>query len=536
MQRPGWSAPILYLLIALALAGPAAGQGADLKADTVDARTFVPPTAEAAKRSGVRQARFEITFENVPGEAQAAIRFAAGLWEAHLDSSVPITVRVAFERLSNGTLGSTSPNLVSFDDPADTDGLLDANVWYPTALAEAVLGRNVNGDRVEITTSLSSAVPWYFGTDGQTPAGSYDLVTVALHELGHGLGFTSSFRVDQSGSDGASCPGAPAGWGCWGFDFGLSNVDPPGYFFVFDPFVEDEREIPLLDAATFANPSAALGEALQSDRLRFDAPTTRRVNGEIPIDLYAPSNFETGSSISHLDENAFPAGDPNSLMTPNLARAEAVFSPGPILCALFQDLGWPLGSACTALLPSALVTLEAAADGDDVVLTLQTPDAAVLRSVDIQQSLDDAPFRTLVALSGDNLPRRGETLTLRLEDLAPGDYAFRLRQVDGWGAVSFSPEIEVTIDLSTPYFLSETFPNPFAVRAYWDLLVETGQTVTAVVYDVAGRPAAPVYDGFAAPGERLRLSFDANDLAPGLYLLRVHGETFTATRTGVLAR
>ena len=55
------------------------------------------------------------------------------------------------------------------------------------------LGRR--GDRR--LTSTASFTDWYKGTDGNVPNSEWDLETVVLHELGHGLGFYSSFSVQS---------------------------------------------------------------------------------------------------------------------------------------------------------------------------------------------------------------------------------------------------------------------------------------------------------------------------------------------------
>ena len=44
--------------------------------------------------------------------------------------------------------------------------------------------------------AVNSSINWYLGTDGQTPVQKYDLVTVAIHEICHGLGFFDSFNTD----------------------------------------------------------------------------------------------------------------------------------------------------------------------------------------------------------------------------------------------------------------------------------------------------------------------------------------------------
>ena len=56
----------------------------------------------------------------------------------------------------------------------------------------------------------------------------------------------------------------------------------------------------------------------------------------------APANYAGGSSISHWDETAFPAGDPNSLMSPQFGQAEAIQNIGDITRGLFKDIGWRL--------------------------------------------------------------------------------------------------------------------------------------------------------------------------------------------------
>lgn len=52
-----------------------------------------------------------------------------------------------------------------------------------------------------VLTITHIAMPGYFGTDGNTPANQYDFVTVFMHELTHGLGFTSSLGPVPSGTN-----------------------------------------------------------------------------------------------------------------------------------------------------------------------------------------------------------------------------------------------------------------------------------------------------------------------------------------------
>ena len=64
---------------------------------------------------------------------------------------------------------------------------------------EKLMGKEMNGPKdADIICSINSSADWYFGTNGNTPNSKYDLVTVALHEITHGLGFAGFFD-DEDG-------------------------------------------------------------------------------------------------------------------------------------------------------------------------------------------------------------------------------------------------------------------------------------------------------------------------------------------------
>ena len=83
-----------------------------------------------------------------------------------------------------------------------------------------------------------------------------------------------------------------------------------------------------------------LGVAFVSDNLFFDGERAYWSNGLSRPKLYAPVVFEDGRSISHLDPQAYPYGTENSLMVPDRYFAESVHTPGPVLLAMLEDIGW----------------------------------------------------------------------------------------------------------------------------------------------------------------------------------------------------
>jgi hypothetical protein len=131
-------------------------------------------------------------------QALAAFERAAYIWKTALDSPVPIHVSARFAPLactaSTGTLGMATPRTFTRNGPGEKPG-----VWYPIALANRLAGVDLAPGDPDIDATFNGAAgtpgclsttAWYFGLDGAAGAGA-DLVSVVLHELGHGLGMTT---------------------------------------------------------------------------------------------------------------------------------------------------------------------------------------------------------------------------------------------------------------------------------------------------------------------------------------------------------
>jgi hypothetical protein len=218
MQSSRRTALVGLALLALALmsrtAAPAAAQTAD-QVETLPGRTAVvlagdrdvparvarrDPGPDRAAASG---ASFTVTYNGFPAEARAAFQAAVDVWAARLSSPVPVVVVANWTPLGGNVLGSAGPDQFY----RGFSGAPNATTWYPSAVANRLAGRDLGSGRPDIVANFNSTYSnWYYGTDGNTPAGRFDLMSVVLHELGHGLGFVSSFYI--SGSTGVYGQGA----------------------------------------------------------------------------------------------------------------------------------------------------------------------------------------------------------------------------------------------------------------------------------------------------------------------------------------
>lgn len=275
-----------------------------------DAFTFVPPPADYVF-GGPRETIISLSFTNTPPEAVAAITYAADLIASQITTSVPILVDVEWDNFDSNFLAFAGfyTAQINFANAPLPD------TFYPIALANKFAEEDLAPSIGDIFCSFNGNFNWYFGTDGNAPSGTYDLVTVAMHELLHGLGFSSSVNV-QSGE------------GTYGF---------AGNLFIYDVFAEDGAGIAL---TALTSGSAEVAEWATSNNLFWNGENgVEGQLGETP-QLYAPAEYQQGSSISHLNEASYPAGQADALMTPFINQAEAIHGLGPITLGMLCDMGW----------------------------------------------------------------------------------------------------------------------------------------------------------------------------------------------------
>ncbi|MGB3800718.1 MAG: hypothetical protein WA952_12960, partial [Lewinella sp.] len=158
--------------------------------DTI-VEAVVPAPANVIDGSAEMRTRFDVFFtDSVPPEAEASIRFAADVWGSYLQSDVPVRVEVDWrDQGDDRILASAGPSTIY----RAFRGAVDPDVWYPVALAEAIVGEDLNDTtEADINVVVNSRANWNYGTTGSVPRFEIDLASVVLHELGHGLGFLSS--------------------------------------------------------------------------------------------------------------------------------------------------------------------------------------------------------------------------------------------------------------------------------------------------------------------------------------------------------
>ena len=290
-----------------------------------------------------KKSNFVPIYNNVPDVAKAAIQRAIDIWSENFVSKVPVNVNVAWTKAPNSTIlaSASAKNIFS-----NFNGAPDKTLYYPSALANALAGVDLDIGEPELEINVTTGDFWYYGLDGKCPSNKYDLVSVILHEMAHGLGFMSGTYYDPATRVGRF-------------------LQPTA----FDAYVQLPDGRRLVD---LPSPSLEIGAALTSTLLWSGANALKANNGVKPL-LFTPSVYEQGSSTSHLDEKTFSNTFENSVMTPNLSAGEVFHLPGTLLLAIFEDLRMKPPAGIATGLPGSVQNVRAVIGDKSAIIKFDPP-------------------------------------------------------------------------------------------------------------------------------------------------------------------
>jgi hypothetical protein len=211
----------------------------DISENTDENKDSLLGMKEGEAIAGQAESGLEFSFNStneIPEEATAGLEEAAANWSSLISDEAQIDIDIAFETPTDGLANASSNTVeVSYEEyvqaltndaTSNDDAIALANlpegnsidlltnnteenqgsdepyldnngsennstISLTTANAKA-LGLDVEDDVADVTITFDSSVNWDFDRSDGIDPGAVDFVGVATHEIGHGLGFTST--------------------------------------------------------------------------------------------------------------------------------------------------------------------------------------------------------------------------------------------------------------------------------------------------------------------------------------------------------
>jgi len=291
---------------------------------------------------GEIKSEWKVISSDLPREAQVAISHAVEIWSRNYSSVVPITLEVNWsDKLKPDILGSARPG----EHFTKFTGAPDPDLWYPSTLANSLAKRDLNPRKSEIFLNINSKQNWHFDVGTSPSLSQYDLVSVILHEIAHGIGFLSNAEYETT--------------------FGTGYIFQPT---VFDSLVQipDGRTF-----AEFCSRSTELGKAMLGP-LSWAGTNGTQANENIKISLFSPSTYESGSSIAHIEPSSLASPSENSLLNPSLRSGEVSRKIGNVILGMIEDMRSKRPSRSYLKPPSKPLNLRAIVGDKYVILKFDT--------------------------------------------------------------------------------------------------------------------------------------------------------------------
>ncbi|MFQ5571682.1 MAG: T9SS type A sorting domain-containing protein [Rhodothermales bacterium] len=192
---------------------------------------------------------------------------------------------------------------------------------------------------------------------------------------------------------------------------------------------------------------------------------------------------------------------------------------------------WTAVSEGSRPLRPRLTSFEATVDGSDAVLTWNVASEVKSTGFEVEQKTESGVWERVSFVEEQRPTENPQTYIHRMAGLVPGLHVFRLKHISPDGTVSYSDEVDVTVEVPGTYALTAPYPNPFNPETQFTLSVAQAQRVQVAVYDVLGRRVALLYDGHLDADRIHPFRFDGSTLSSGLYLIRATGDQFATVRT-----
>lgn len=114
--------------------------------------------------------------------------------------------------------------------------------------------------------------------------------------------------------------------------------------------------------------------------------------------------------------------------------------------------------------------------------------------------------------------------------VAVGSYAYRLKQIDNDGAIRYSEEIVLKIEVVlNKVSLEQNYPNPFNPSTIIKYSIPKETKIQIVVFDLIGREIEVLVDATQHAGVH-QIIFDARSIPSGMYYYRLITSEYTETK------
>lgn len=185
-------------------------------------------------------------------------------------------------------------------------------------------------------------------------------------------------------------------------------------------------------------------------------------------------------------------------------------------------------------LPVELVSFNAAANGTQVNLNWETATETNNKGFSIERS-SGTEFKTIGFVPGFGTTTESKCYSFSDNNVNPGTYSYRLKQLDFNGTFEYSNAVEVQVTSPVEFTLAQNYPNPFNPTTTIGFGIQKQSNVKITVLNVIGEEVAIVLNEVKEAGYH-QVEFNARNLPSGVYFYTLQAGSFTDTKKMILTK
>jgi hypothetical protein len=184
--------------------------------------------------------------------------------------------------------------------------------------------------------------------------------------------------------------------------------------------------------------------------------------------------------------------------------------------------------------PVELTSFNAAVTGNNVGLAWTTATETNNSGFEVQRYSDNT-WQKIGFVSGSGTSTDFNSYSFSDNNLNPGNYIYRLRQVDYDGTGTYSQEVEVEVGAPAEYILEQNYPNPFNPSTTIAFALKEKSHVRLTIYNTLGEETALLLNEEKEAGYH-QISFNAAGLISGVYFYELKSGNFVKTNKMLLIK
>ena len=187
------------------------------------------------------------------------------------------------------------------------------------------------------------------------------------------------------------------------------------------------------------------------------------------------------------------------------------------------------------IIPVELTSFTANVSGNSVYLNWHTATELNNSGFEVERKSTNSNYVKIGFVAGFGTTTEPKIYSFTENDLAVGNYSYRLKQVDFNGSFEYSNEINLEVSVPAQYSLEQNYPNPFNPSTLIKYSVAKDGFVNVSIFNLLGEKVATLVNGNVKAGS-YNINFNASSLASGVYFYSIEAGNFKAVKKMMLMK